>query len=170
MKNLWVVVWKSSVVFGITACLCGAVPSAFGQDAAQEKKPARILLAYTMVRPAPAADAAKVQSDIATSEKSNMSSLPLFTYQVTSSRDDNSYSGVMVGANPFQGGGVSETPTFIIPLIFVLHRVGVSFDPTTGAIGTAPGKTTFDPIVADDACLKAPNDVPLTLFQQSPYL
>jgi hypothetical protein len=168
MKNLWVVVWKSSVVFGIAACLCGTVPSAFAQDAAQEKKPARILPAYTMVRPAPAADAAKVQSDIAASGKSNMSSLPLFTYQVISSRDDNSYSGVMVGANPFQGGGVSETPTFIIPLIFVLHRVGVSFDPTTGAIGTAPGKTTFDPNVADDACLKAPNDVPLTLFQQSP--
>lgn len=97
-----------------------------------------------------------------------MSSLPLFTYQVTSSRDGNSYSGVMVGSNPFQGGSVSETPTFIIPLIFVLHRVGVSFDSKTGIIGTAPGKTTFDPTVADDACLKAPNDVPLTIFQQSP--
>lgn len=96
-----------------------------------------------------------------------MSSLPLFTYQVTSSRDGNS-SGVMVGSNPFQGGSVSETPTFIIPLIFVLHRVGVSFDSKTGIIGTAPGKTTFDPTVADDACLKAPNDVPLTIFQQSP--
>ena len=62
----------------------------------------------------------------------------------------------------------SETPTFIIPLIFVLHRVGVSFDPNTGNIGTAPGKTTFDPTLADDACLTAPNDVPLTIFQQSP--
>jgi hypothetical protein len=122
MKNLWVVVWKSSVVFGMAACLCGTVPSAFAQDAAQEKQPARMLPAYTVIRPAPAADAAKVQSDIAASGKSNMSSLPLFTYQVTSSREDNSYSGVMVGANPFQGGGVSETPTFIIPLIFVVLR------------------------------------------------
>ena len=38
MKNLWVVVWKSGVVFGIAACLCGTVPSAFAQDAAQEKE------------------------------------------------------------------------------------------------------------------------------------
>jgi len=166
MKNLWVVVWKRGVV--LAACLCGTVHSAWGQNAAQEKKPTRRLPAYVTVRPALAEDAAKVQSDIATSGKSNMSSLPLFTYQVTSSRDGNSYTGVMVGTNPFQGGGVSETPTFIVPLIFVLHRVGVSFDPNTGIIGTAPGKTTFDPTVADDACLKAPNDVPLTIFQQSP--
>jgi hypothetical protein len=168
MKNLWVVVWKGGVLLGMAACLCGTVPSARGQNAAQEKKPTRRLPAYVTVRPAPAEDAAKVQSDIATSGKSNMSSLPLFTYQVTSSRDGNSYTGVMVGTNPFQGGGVSETPTFIVPLIFVLHRVGVSFDPNTGIIGTAPGKTTFDPTVADDACLKAPNDVPLAIFEQSP--
>ena len=76
MKNLWVVVWKSGVVFGIAACLCGTVPSAFAQDAAQEKKPARILPAYTMVRPAPAADAAKVQSDIAASGKATCRLFP----------------------------------------------------------------------------------------------
>ncbi len=106
MKNLWVVVWKGTVVFGIAVWICGIVPSAFAQGAPQEKKPARILPAYTMVRPAPAADAAQVQSDIAASGKSKMSSLPLFTYQVTSSRDGNSYPGLMVGSNPFQGGGV----------------------------------------------------------------
>lgn len=166
MKNLWVVVWKRSVVFGIAACFCGTVSSVFAQEAAQKAAPR--LPAYATVRPAAPEDAAKVRSDIAASGKSSMSSLTLFTYQVTSSRDGNSYSGVMVGTNPFQGGGASETPTFIIPLIFVLHRVGVSFDPTTGIIGTAPGKTTFDPTVADAACLKAPNDVPLTIFQQSP--
>lgn len=97
-----------------------------------------------------------------------MSPLSLFTYQVTSSRDGNPYTGVMVGTDPFHGGGASEPPTFIIPLIFVLHRVGVTFDPKTRNIGTAPGKTAFDPTAADNACLKAPNDVPLTVFQQSP--
>lgn len=40
MKNLWVVVRKSSVVFGMAACLCGTVPTAFAQNAAQEQKPA----------------------------------------------------------------------------------------------------------------------------------
>ena len=169
MKNLGVVVWKSSMVFalGIATCLSGAVTPVVAQEAAKEK-PVRRLPAYATVRPAPAADAAQVQSEISARGKSSMSSLPLFIYQVTSSRDGNSYTGVMVGSNPFQGGGVSETPTFIVPLIFVLHRVGVSFDRKTLIIGTAPGKTTFDPTVADDACLKAPNDVPLAIFEQSP--
>jgi hypothetical protein len=46
--------------------------------------------------------------------------------------------------------------------------VGVSFDPTTGIIGTAPGKTVFDPTAADNACLSKPNNVPSRLFKQSP--
>jgi hypothetical protein len=43
-------------------------------------------------------------------------------------------------------------------------------DPLTGAITTQPGVTTFDPSVADKACLAAPNNVPTKLFQQSPIL
>jgi hypothetical protein len=170
MKNQWVSERVGSLVFvfSIVLALFAALPAAYGQEAAQVKKNVPKLRAYMTTRPAAAADASRIQSEVAATGKSSLSSLPLFTYQVTSSRDGNPYSGVIVGSNPFEGGSTSEVQTFVIPLIFVTHRVGISFDPTTGIIGTAPGKTTFDPTVPDDACLSAPNDVPLAVFQQSP--
>lgn len=170
MKNQWVSFRTSSLVFAfsIVIALCACLPAAFGQQAAQGQSKNPKLRAYMTTRPAAAADASRTQGEVAATGKSSLSPLPLFTYQVTSSRDGKSYSGVMVGSNPFQGGSISEVQTFIIPLIFVTHRVGVSFDPNTGIIGTAPGKTTFDPTVPDDACLSAPNNVPLAVFQQSP--
>jgi hypothetical protein len=170
MKNHSREVFKARLflALGMVVALCVAIPTAYGQESAQGQKHPGRLRAYTTVRPAAAADAAKVQSDLAATGKTGMSSLTLFNYSVTSTRDGNTYTGVMVGSNPFAGGGSSETMTYIVPLIFVTHRVGVSFDPTTGAIGTAPGKTTFDPTVPDNACLSAPNNVPLNVFQQSP--
>jgi len=53
-------------------------------------------------------------------------------------------------------------------LIIVTNTVGVSFDPNTGIIGTAPGVTVFDPTKNDNGCLAAPNNNPLKLFQHSP--
>ena len=76
----------------------------------------------------------------------------------------------MVGASPFTGFGNKDThvKTFIVPLMIVTNTVGVSFDPNTGIIGTAPGVTVFDPTKNDNGCLAAPNNNPLKLFQHAP--
>jgi hypothetical protein len=58
----------------------------------------------------------------------------------------------------------------IVPLIIRTHTLGTSFDPTTGIISTAPGEFTSDPTDPQSTCLTAPNNVPLTLFEQSPLL
>ena len=170
MRYSWVSVMRRKLVFVFSAVVawCTILPSAFGQEAEQGQKKIPKLRAYTTIRPAKPADAEKIQNDIDATGASSLTSLPLFTYHVNSSRDGNHYSGVMVGSNPFTGRGSSTVPTFIVPLIFVTHTVGVSFDPNSGIIGTVPGKTTFDPTAADNACLTAPNNVPLALYQQSP--
>src|SRR5215469_13084111 len=54
--------------------------------------------------------------------------LPLWTFNVTSSRDGNSYTGMSVGTDP--SSNVSTTvPTKIVPLIFKMPD-GTIFDPT----------------------------------------
>ena len=95
--------------------------------------------------------------------------LPVFNYTVTASRDGNVYSGTIVGRSPFTDPfGFTAVPTQIVPVIIVTNSVFAGVDPTTHQVLTAPGITTFDPTVADDSCLAPPNDVPLTLLQQSP--
>ena len=76
--------------------------------------------------------------------------IPLGPYTVTSSRDDNTYSGVLVGRSPFFHGARTTTiPAFIVPI----------------KIKTSDGHV-FDPSVADSTCLSS--KVPLTVFQNSP--
>jgi hypothetical protein len=96
--------------------------------------------------------------------------LPVWNYQVLSTRDGNIYGGNMVGANPAtRGTGASvNVPSQIVPVILKFHTIGVSFNPTTGKIRTRPGDTTFDPTVPDNACLAAPNNVPVDLLRKSP--
>lgn len=96
------------------------------------------------------------------------STLPLWTFRVRSSRDGDKYSGAMVGTSPFNNPGKTVVPTKIIPLIIKTQTIGVSFDPKTGIITTAPGNTTFDPTQADNVCLTAPNNIPTSLVEQSP--
>lgn len=95
------------------------------------------------------------------------STLPVFTYNVTSSRDGNSYTGVMVGQDPFNGGGTTNVPTQIIPLIITTDSVAYKVS-SSGILSTKQGSTTFDPTAPDSNCLAAPNNVALTLAQQSP--
>jgi hypothetical protein len=95
--------------------------------------------------------------------------LPMFTYSVRSSRDGNDYTGVMVGRNPFNANsGTANVKTQIVPLIIVTNKIGVEIKPH-GTIVTVKGTTTFDSTAAD-ACLAAPNNVPVTLVQQSPIM
>jgi hypothetical protein len=98
--------------------------------------------------------------------------LPLWTFNVSSTRDHNNYSGVMVGHNPFgeEANKIAEVPTQIVPVVITTNLVGTSVNFTTGTITTTTGVTTFNPGAANTACLTAPNDVPLTLYQQSPII
>src|SRR5215472_4683595 len=147
--------------------LCTFAPALFGQEQINVPR----LPAYSWVKPAPRqSDIAAMKNLIATKPSET---LALWTFSVQSSRDNNNYTGVMVGRNPTINGtghGSASVPTFIVPLIMITHEIGTTVDFNTGNITTVSGDTTFDPTVADDACLASPNDVPLTLVQQSPIL
>ena len=81
---------------------------------------------------------------------SALTTIPLGLYSVTSSRDSNHYSGVLVGRSPFfHGSRTTNVPTFIVPV----------------KIKTSDGHA-FDPSAADATCLSS--KVPLTVFQNSP--
>jgi|HubBroStandDraft_6_1064221.scaffolds.fasta_scaffold103488_2 hypothetical protein len=93
--------------------------------------------------------------------------LQTFTYTVTSSRDGNSYTGEIVGRNPFTNPlGFTAISSQLIPVIIRTHSVFAGI--ANGDVVTTPGVTVFDPTVKDDTCLTPPNDVPLTLTQLSP--
>jgi hypothetical protein len=96
--------------------------------------------------------------------------LPVWNYEVVSSRDGNLYDGVIVGRNPSDKSSTTVTvPAQLVPIILKTHAVGTAVNGKTGKITTAPGNTTFDPTVVD-SCLAAPNNVPVTLMRQSPVL
>ena len=96
--------------------------------------------------------------------------LPVWNYQVISSRDGNLYDGVIVGQNPSDTAHPSVSiPAQLVPIILKTHTIGTAVDRKTGVITTAPGDTTFDPTVVD-ACLTAPNNLPVTLMNESPVL
>ena len=100
--------------------------------------------------------------------KTNGPELQTFTYQVTSTRDGNVYTGQIVGKSPFSDPqGKTSVPTHLIPLVIVTNSVFAGVDPTTGKFLTAPGVTVFDPTIPD-SCSSAPNNVPLKLVRQSP--
>jgi hypothetical protein len=145
-----------------SALLCSALllvmPTfGFGQSKAKLK-------AYTLSRPARDGNGRALSAAVA----SATSSLATFSYTVNSSRDGNTYTGAMVGQDPFSGGfSPTVVTTPVIPLIITTNAVATSIT-KSGFLTTKKGVTTFNPTVADTACLSAPNDVPVTLFQQSP--
>ncbi|MBV9484072.1 MAG: hypothetical protein JO249_25475, partial [Acidobacteria bacterium] len=148
--------------------LCTVAPSLLAQQQAQQHTMAPRLRAYSWAKPGASRESVDATLNTATGESGK--TLPLWTFFVESTRDGNGYTGVMVGRNPFNGGGSVSVPTQIIPLIIKTREVGTKVNSTTNVITTKPGETTFDPTVADTACLSAPNDVPLKLVQQSPIL
>ncbi len=76
--------------------------------------------------------------------------IPLGLYSLTSSRDSNHYSGVLVGRSPFfHGARTTNIPTFIVPV----------------KVKTSDGHA-FDPSATDSTCLSGKE--PLTVFQNSP--
>ncbi len=120
------------------------------------------LNAYTTVKPAHDAAGNVVRP------ADSVSSLATFTYNVTSSRDGNNYTGSMVGQDPFSSGlTTTSVTTPVIPLVITFNSVATGLN-RHGILTRAKGKMTFNPTAPDDACLSAPNDVPLTLAEQSP--
>lgn len=149
------------------AALSAAASAAFGQSQ-QVSKP-RLHIRYAAKAPhSTAAEAEK--NRVAAGSSSRNPSLPMFTYSVNSDRDGNTYTGVIVGADPFNNRGEKDVSvkTFIVPIIVTLNTVGVSTDFTTGDFTTAPGVTVLDPTANDNSCLAAPNNNPLKLFQHTP--
>ncbi len=78
------------------------------------------LNAYTTVKPARNAAGNMVRASAAAA----VSSLATFTYNVRSSRDGNTYTGAMVGQDPFSSGFTTTTVTTpVIPLIITVNAV-----------------------------------------------
>jgi hypothetical protein len=70
--------------------------------------------------------------------------IPMFDYSVTASRDGNTYSGVMVGRSPFfHGARTTSIPVVIVPIKFTMSN-GVVFDPTAPDDACAGGSTAID--------------------------
>ena len=141
--------------------------SMFGQNARTPRVKLKLRIAEPITHGDRTARAQVIQSGAAASRL-----LPVWNFQALSPRDGNIYAGSMVGANPtLRGPSVNVSVTGqIVPIILKLHTIGVSFNPKTGVIKTKPGNTTFDPTVADNVCLSAPNNMPVRLLQQSPIV
>jgi len=145
--------------FGFAYC-CIVILSFASVASAQQSK----LNAYSSS--APASDSAG--NSLTSAEAAANSDLATFTYAITSSRDGNSYSGAMVGKNPF-GSDLSTTTvnTVVIPVILTTNSVAVKIS-HGNVINTKQGSTVFDPTATDNTCLGSPNNVPVTLTAQSP--
>src|SRR5438876_5605172 len=149
---LW---WRlASVMFTVTG---------LAQEVSVSQKPK--LKAFTIVNPARDANGNMLRP----ADASASSALATFNYTTVSSRDGNTYSGVMVGQDPFSSGPFTTTTvdTPIIPLIITTKSVAFKVS-KGGILSRIKGFTTFDPTAADNACLSSPNNVPIGLAVQSP--
>jgi len=159
--------WKLALFAAFAAAmLCAFAQAPAGKIQGQPESEKPRLHGYFLVKPAPNRMDVDALASLAASGPTQ--TLPLTTFTVDSPRDGNHYRGVLVGKDPFNRGGSVSVPTYIVPLVIRTHQVGTSIDAQTGVISTKPGTTTFNPSAAETACLSSPNDIPLTLFQQSP--
>src|SRR5262249_2760025 len=133
---------------GAILVLYSAAPATFGQEAPTALPPGA--RPYYVVKPLQG-----VSSEVGNLAITAGTTIPMWSYTTTSSRDGHSYSGVMVGASPFSSPSSTTTiPTQIIPLIIRM-----------------PDGGTFDPTVPDPcAAFPLTGTSDLTLFQQSPIL
>src|SRR4029077_8661583 len=104
--------WKLvawSFVLLVGAGLCVLTPRLFAQDAqATLARPQ----GYYKVVPLTGVSAAAMAASVA-----GATTIPMWRYNITSSRDGHLYSGAMVGRSPFfHGARTTNVPTFIIPL------------------------------------------------------
>jgi len=136
---------RTLMLISLCTLLAFLVVAAYAQDQATNSG-REILKAYSVVKPAP-------NFDFEAAKEAEMAGtgLRIFNYTIKATKDQIKYSGTMVGTNPFAKNKVTANiPTYIIPVIVVI------------------GATSFDPTVADTTCMVPPNDVPLTVFRNSP--
>src|SRR5882757_2115061 len=138
----WKLVAWSFVLF-VNVGLCALNSPLFAQDTATPGSPTAL---YKVVPLTGVSDAA-IGASVAAS-----TTIPMWRYNITSSRDGKPYTGVMVGRSPFfHGARTTNVPTFIIPLKVHMTDGGV-----------------FDPSATDSTC--SPAGTPLSLFQNSPII
>jgi len=87
-------------------------PASMAQEAAQaqSQRSTPKLRGYHVVKPAPM-DTETMQSQLATAAAKGAASLPLWTFNTEASRDQNDYTGVMVGTSPFTNPASTTVPT-----------------------------------------------------------
>jgi hypothetical protein len=99
---------------------------------------------------------------------------PVYAFFQPSSRSGSINYGFMVGTSPFSKDDVhgSSVPTFVVPLVFVVHQVATDFglDSNSNLIltGITDQDATFDPTKPAPACLGHTNNVPFKLAVESP--
>jgi hypothetical protein len=131
-----------SLLFFLAAGLVTLASTALAQDGVPLNQPLHGYYTYGQLQ--------GVTADEATRGAVAATTIPMGAYTVTSSRDGNTYAGVLVGRSPLNHGSRTTTiPAFIVPL-----KIKVS----DGHV--------FDPMAADSTCLSS--KVPLTVFQNSP--
>jgi hypothetical protein len=113
---------KRSLLFVCAmVALCAATPTLLGQEQAQEQVTRPKLRLYFTVRPSTQG----VDMEAIKGEMAKGTTIPLWTFDVHSSRDGNTYPGVMVGLDPFNAPGSVSVPTKVVPLIIRTSEVGL---------------------------------------------
>lgn len=100
---------------------------------------------YSTVIPAPDFNSADAEAAGLTG-----TGLQIWTASLKATKNGKSYSMTMVGQSPFSSTVTTNIPVAIVPVI--INIAG----------------TVFNPTLVDTTCMVAPNDVPLTVFRQSP--
>jgi hypothetical protein len=97
--------------------------------------------------------------------------LPVWNYEVVSSRDGHRYEGVIVGRNPNTRGSDASVsvPAQLVPIVLNFKAVATSIS-NQGIFTTAAGNVTSDPTVPDTGCFTGTANVPLNVMAQSPIL
>jgi hypothetical protein len=129
-------------LFFLAAGLINLASVARAQDAIPLTQPLQGYYAYGQL--------SGVTTEQAIRSGAALTTVPMGPYTITSSRDSNTYSGVLVGRSPFfHGSRTTNVTTFIVPVKVHMPDGGV-----------------FDPGVADSTCLGG--KVPTTVTQNSP--
>jgi hypothetical protein len=101
---------------------------AFGQQPVQKPELPKTFKPMYIVRPWK--DAAKYK-DAVRLQSASGTTIPLWTYSLTSPVDNQQYSGMIVGRAPyFHGHRTTTVPTLMVPVIFTFADTGTVFDPT----------------------------------------
>ncbi len=125
----------------IAVAAISTASAVLAEDTPQIKRP----IGYYKVFPLRTANMPAIRGSVAAS-----TTIPMFSYALTSPIDGHAYQGLIVGRSPFfHGARTIGIPTVIVPLIIKMPDGGV-----------------FDPTKADPTC--SPAGTPLSLTQNSP--